>query len=77
MTTTDDAIDALADLGAQYAEATAKANRLRDLVKAAAVEADGLGVSRKQIIRLSRLSRPAAYDLFRETRGVKISEPTD
>jgi hypothetical protein len=61
----------LAALGVQYKEAVNQADRLRDLVKAAAAEADQAGVSRLEIIRLSQMSRTAAYGLFRETKGVK------
>jgi hypothetical protein len=61
----------LAELGVKYKKALGESDRLRDLVKAAAAEADAAGISRLEIIRLSQMSRTAAYGLFRETKGVK------
>lgn len=70
----EQARQALAEAGTAYKDHLDATASLLERVKAAAVEADDAGVPRIEIIHLSRLSRSAAYDLFRNTRGVKSSD---
>jgi hypothetical protein len=70
-TTAEEAKEALATLGVEYKAALEQADRIRDLLKAAVLQADGLGVSRLESIRLSQLSRTAAYRLFNEVQATQ------